>query len=357
MRIDSGYNPEQVMTFHVALPAARYPQPALQAEFFRQLVDRVRALPTVKAAGASSFLPLGGVRFVYVCPQTAVCRGVGQDPMVALRQITPEYLDTMGIALARGRRFDDHDDAGASPVAILTETAAAQLFPGQEALGKNLFQSRGNILTRIVGIARDLRSRGPNNAPLAEMFMPQVQSPFRSMSLVVRSASAAAPLVAAVRQTVAAADPDIPLADVASMSALASDAIAQPRLTAQLVGVFALLALLVAALGVHGVLSFAVTQRTREIGMRVALGATGRDVVRLVLMQSLRLVATGAVLGFAAAIEATQLMSSLLVGTSPRDPATFAGVAVVIVLAALAAAFVPARQASRVDPIVALRQT
>jgi putative ABC transport system permease protein len=356
MHVDPGFSTAHVLTFRVALPGTRYPAPAQQAECFRRLVERVQALPTVEVAAAANALPFGGVRFVYVCPQGTVCRGVGKDPMVVIRQVTPAYLDTMGMSLLRGRRLDDHDIAGAHAVALLSETAAAQLFPGQDPVGRQLLQSRGNIPTDIVGIVHDLRSRGLDNPPLPEMFLPQAQSPTQTMSVVVRSASDQAPLVAAIQQAMSQIDPDVPLADITPMSELASTAVAQPRLTAQLIGAFGALALLLAAIGIHGVLSFAVAQRTQEIGTRVALGATARDVVQLVVGQSVRMVALGAVLGSLASLEATKLISTLLIGTSARDPLTFGAVGILVLLAAMAATYLPARRAAKVDPIIALHR-
>jgi len=189
------------------------------------------------------------------------------------------------------------------------------------------------------------------------MFIPQQQTPSPTMTVIVRSTSAPAPVIAAARRVVADIDRDVPLADVAPMSTLVSGAVAQPRLTAQLVGCFALLALLLAAIGIHAVLAFTVAQRTREIGTRVALGASARDVIWLVVWQSLRLVVIGCALGLVASFEATKFLSSLLIGTSPRDPVTFAGVAIVFVLTGFAAAFFPARRASQIDPLLAMRES
>jgi putative ABC transport system permease protein len=246
--------------------------------------------------------------------------------------------------------------AGADQVAIVNATTANRYFPSHDAIGKSLLLTRGNIKTTIVGVVGDVRSRGPNGPVLDELFLPQSQSPAAAMSLVVRSAGPVAPLVTAVRQTVASIDRDLALSNISPMSDLLSAAVAQPRLTAQLTSVFGLVALLLSTIGIYGVLAYTVSQRTHEIALRLALGAVRGDVLRLVLGQGLGLVAIGIVVGSALALGAARVMTTLLVGTSARDPYTFGGVAILLVVVALLASYLPARRASRVDPIVALRR-
>ncbi len=356
MHVNPGFDSSQVMTFTVTLPQGRYPQPRQQAEFYRRLVESVQSLSGVQSAGVSSFLPLAGaLRYVYFCPQGIVCQGIGKDPIIAIRQITPDYLKTMRIPLLRGRVFNDRDIAGVNPVVIINDTVAKTQFPNQDPIGKHLANSRDMIQMEIVGVVGDVKFAGLNTPYIPEMYLPQAQNPFATMNLVVRSSSSSQPLVAAVRQKVAELDPDLPLTQVSSMSDVVSASVAQPRLTTQFTGFFAALALLLTAMGIYGVLAYSVTQRTREVGIRMALGASRGEILKMVVGQGMRLVVSGLAIGLVVSLVVTRLLATLLFGTSVRDPLTFAAVILLLVAVALLAAYAPARRASLVDPIVALR--
>jgi putative ABC transport system permease protein len=354
--VNPGFDSSQVMTFTMTLPQGRYPQPPQLAEFYRRLVGSVQSLPGVQSAGLSSFLPLAGaLRYVYFCPEGIVCQGIGKDPVIAIRQITPDYLKTMRIPVLRGRVFNDRDIAGVSPVVIINDTVAKTHFPNQDPIGKHLANSRDMIQMEIVGVVGDVKFTGLNAPYIPEMYLPQAQDPFATMNLVVRSSSSPQGLVAAVRQKVADLDPDLPFTQVSSMSDVVSASVAQPRLTTQFTGFFAALALLLTAIGIYGVLAYSVTQRTRELGIRMALGASRGEILTMVVRQGMRLVISGLAIGLVVSLIATRLLATLLFGISARDPLTFGAVTLLLMAVALLAAYFPARRASMVDPIIALR--
>lgn len=356
MRVDPGLDPNNVMTFSLTLPVTRYPEPARQAEFYRRLVESVKSLPGVQSAGVVNFLPLiGATRFVFFCPEGTVCQGIGKDPIIALRQVTPDYLKTMRIPLLRGRQFDDHDNDGAKPVVIINQWTANHFFPNQDPIGKHLMQSREKITREIVGVVGNVPFNGLNAPNFQEMYLPHAQSPFAAMTLAVRSQSDPQSLLEAVRRLTLEIDADVPFSDVASMASVISASTAQPRLTTQLTGFFAALALLLTAVGIYGVLAYSVAQRRHEMGIRMALGARAADILTLVVGQGMRLVLVGLAVGFVASLALTRLIASLLFATSVRDPFTLSTAILLLAGVAALACYIPARRASRVDPVIVLR--
>jgi predicted permease len=356
VNVNPGFDPHDVLTMGVNLPPSHYPPPAQQAEFYRKFVEAVQAIPSVKSAAVVSYLPIGsGSRFSFVCPEGTVCQGVGKDQLVAVRQITPDYFNAMHIALLRGREFDAHDKANSQNVVIINDTAAKEFYPGQDALGKRLTQSRGNIPMQVIGIVASVRFQGQGNPLLPEMYMPQAQNPSAAMSLVVRSDSNSQPVIAAVRSALAKQDPDLPLTFVATMDQVLSISVAQQRLIAQLTTAFSVLTLLIAAIGIYGVMAFSVAQRRQEIAIRMAMGATPAGIAQLMAKQGMQLVIAGVALGLAGALAFTRVLQSILFQLSARDPLTFAGVTLVLIAVAVVACYIPARRAMRVDPIIALR--
>ena len=354
--VNPGFDASGVLTLTMTLPDSRYPKPEQTAEFYRRLVERVQALPGVESAAVVSYLPLAGpVRLVYFCPEGTVCQGVGKDPIVAVRQITPDYLKTMRTSLLRGRVFTEHDAAGTAPVVIINDTIAKRYFADQDPIGRHLIESRDRIPMEIVGVVRSVKFNSLNVPSSEEIYKPQAQAPFPTMSLVVRSDSDPGPLASALRREVLAMDPGLPAPNVRPMEEVVSASVAQPRLTAQCAGIFAALAVTLALIGIYGVMAYSVAQRIPEMGLRLALGANPREVLALVLRQGLRLVLAGVALGTLASLGLTKLLAALLFETDVRDPLTFAGVPVLLMAVALLACYLPARRASRVDPIVALR--
>lgn len=356
IRVNPGFTSRNVMTFPMTLPPEHYRQPRQWEAFYRQLLEGVRAIPQVRAAGVTSYLPLSaGGTFGFFCPEGTACRGLGKDPVAALRQVSPGYFETIQVSLLGGRFFTDDDTTDNQLVAIVNETLAKRYWPGQNPIGKHVANSRDMIQREIVGVVGDTRFRGLGVASLEELYVPMTQIPARALTMVVRSNAAALPLVAAVRARIAEADRNLPVAGIASMEEVISTSVAQPRLLMQFVGVFAGFALLLAAMGIYGVMAYTVTARRQEMGIRVALGAGHTEILRLIVGQGMRMTLAGVVLGVAAALALTRLLAGLLFGVRAADPVVFAAAAIVLVAAALVACYLPARRATHVDPIVALR--
>jgi putative ABC transport system permease protein len=285
------------------------------------------------------------------------CQGLGKDPFIFTQIITPDYFKTMRIPLLRGRFFDEHDVAGGKPVVMINDSTARRYFAAHDPIGLHVTGTREKISMEIVGVVADVKTGGLTAQIVEEMYQPLEQSPISRMTLVVRSKTDASAIVSAARHKIAELDPDLPLANVASMKEViaASGRVTQSRLTAQFTGTFALLALLLTAVGIYGIVTYSVAQRTQEMGLRMALGASRSDVLRLVIAQGMRFVLVGIAIGFAAALALTRLIKTLLFGTSATDPLTFATVIAVLISVSCLACYIPARRAARLDPLVALR--
>jgi putative ABC transport system permease protein len=356
MQVNLGFSPHGVMTFPLNLPATRYTQPAQQIEFYRQLLERVRALPDTQSAGLVSFLPLsGGYRLSYFCFEGHVCQGLGKDPLLPFWQVSPGYLDTMRTPLLRGRFFDDHDLQTGAPVAIVNEKAAQHFWPNENALGKHVAGSRDLIQREVVGVVADVKFSALDAATADQLYVPLEQMPYPTMTLVVRSAAQPEPLVSAVRAKIAELDPALPVSGISSMDRVIGASVAQPRLTMQFAGAFAAFALLLASVGMYGVMAYTVSLRKQEMGIRISLGANPRDIFDMVIRQGLGLALAGVVAGILGALALTRLLGSLLFGVRAIDPLVFGAAAVILVISALIACYMPARRATRVDPVVVLR--
>jgi len=354
--VDPGFRPEGVVAVPVVLPPARYTEPVRQVEFYRQLLERTRALPGVKAAAATSYVPLSGAfRFVFFCPEGRVCEGIGKDPVIAQRQVTPDYFEATRTPILRGRAFTAADAAASLPVAIVNETTARRYWPGADPIGKHLANSRDRVEREVVGVAADVKFRSLDAPSVEEMYLPLDQSPWPAMTVLVRAEGDPRPLGSAVRREVARLDPDIAVSGIRTLDEIVGNSVAQPQLVERVVAAFALLALALASVGIYGVMSFSVAQRTREIGIRMALGAGPRDVLGLVLGEGLGLTLVGMAAGLAAAFALTRLMAGLLFGVSATDPVAFGAAVAVLALTALLACFVPARRGMRLEPVRALR--
>ncbi|MGD0306308.1 MAG: ABC transporter permease [Candidatus Acidiferrales bacterium] len=356
MHVNPGFDSHGVTTFPVSLPTTKYATLPQRAEFFRQALEKIETIPSVESAGAVTYMPMTGTaRYVFFCPEGRVCEGIGKDPIISMKAVSEGYFAAMRIPLLRGRVFTKADIDGAPQVVIINQTVAEKYFPGQDPVGKTLQNSRDKIPLQIVGVVADAKINSLSAPKFEEMYRPYIQAPWMVMTFVVRSNGAQQPLVAAVREQIRSIDPDLPVSDVQSLDHLVSDSVGQPRLLTALVGAFAVFALVLAAIGIYGVMAFSVSHRMREMGIRMALGAAPGDIVRLVVGQGMRLVFAGIVIGFVASLWLTKFLASQLFGTQPKDPATFALVALGLALVALAACLIPARRAMRVDPMVALR--
>jgi putative ABC transport system permease protein len=358
--LDIGVNPENVLTLRTSLPRSKYGELPRRAAFYQQVLERVRGLPGVVAAGYTSAVPLtwkGGTSGFTI---------EGHEPKPGQdannRQVSQGYMESMGIKLLQGRFFDDHDDAQSQPVAIINETMARQYWPGETAEGKRFklgpLDAQVPWIT-VVGVVGDVKEMGLEAPAKAEMFFPYQQLPAMLWNmprdLTVRTTGNPLGMANAVRQAVWSVDPAQPVSNVRTMEEILSEEVTQRRIAMTLLAAFAALALLLASLGIYGVLSYAVAQRTQEIGIRMALGANRRDVLRLVMSDGLRLAGAGVVIGLGASLALTHLMTRLLFGVSASDPRTLTGVSLLLLAVALLACYVPARRAARVDPMVALR--
>jgi putative ABC transport system permease protein len=364
-RVPSGFVPAQVTAMDVSLPTATYAE-GEQVPFYERLQERIGAMPGVTAVGAINILPLSGnydSRGVQIEDHPKP-EGQGEAPQA--RSVTPGYFAAMGIPLVRGRLFEPRDLEGAPRVVVISEAMARQYWPGEDPVGRRITFNSGIPREQqqvvggpgsrdVVGIVGDVRHLGLDERDVPMFYTPHAQQPsYHTMTVVVRSAGAATGLPAAVRAALREMDASVPLYQVRPLDQVLSRAVATPRLRAVMIGLFALLASLLAALGVYGVMSYLVTQRTHEFGVRISLGATGTDLRRLVLREGFRPVAAGLVLGLFGAWALGRALGALLFGISPADPVSY-GVAVVLLsAAALAATLLPARRAVRVDPVRAL---
>lgn len=356
--VNPGFRTGNAMTFRVSLPVTRYSRPEQQRAFYRQLAQRIRALPSVTGFGLATYVPLAGawgiVRF------TIDGRPVpaGETPSASNQVVTPGYFETMGIGLASGRFFTEQDDENAPRVAVVNETLARRFWPGQAAVGQRIHlegEAPDAPPLVVVGVARDVHQLALSQDPEPELYRCYYQAPTATLSAVVRTAADPLNLVAALRREVAALDPGQPVFGVETLSAIVANSMWQTRLTAVLFTAFSTLALILAAVGVYGLTSFLVAQRTREIGLRLAMGATAGDVLRMVLARGLGLALAGVAGGVAAAWSLARAMSSALYGVGAADPATYLAASLFLLAVAAVANLVPAVRAARTDPIAALR--
>ncbi len=355
-RVDPGFNPNGVLRVDVTLPRTRYPERNQSAAFYKQLLDRVAALPGVQSAGAVSNLPLsGGGTDSNFAVEGQPPAEPDHRPVGWYSSVTPGYFRALGIRLLSGREFTEADTADAPKAVVISETMARRYFPGDEPLGKRLVFGGGKDLREIVGVISDVKFFGLSLDARPSMYFPQAQTPARGMSLVVRTQGDPLALASAIRGQVSALDRDLAVSSVMTMEQLVSTSLSEPRFTLLLLAAFASVAMLLSAIGVYGVVSYSVTQRSHEIGVRIALGAKARDVLKLVVGQGMSLVFGGVGLGLMAAFAISRLMESLLFGVSATDTTTFALTALLLAAVALGACVVPARRAAKVDPMESLR--
>ena len=358
--VDPGFRINNLLTMKVVLPKAKYPDAARRSAFYTDLIHRVESLPGVKSAAVTTNLPLyrqGNSIGIVIDgrPDPAP----GQEPIVVTRVISPSYFSTMGIQLLQGRQLNEQDKADSPAVAIISETMARKLWPGEDPLGKRISpgkpKSPDEWIT-IVGMVKDVRQFELNADPKPQMYLSYAQAGFFDPNdLVVSTNVEPLSLASTVRKAVWEVDKDQPVSDIRTMEDILSESIARQRFSMLLLGIFAALALVLAAVGIYGVMSYSVAQRTREIGLRMALGAKASDVLKLVVGQGLKLVLIGVVFGLVAAFILTRVMSSLLFGVTATDPITFITISLVLISVAVLASYIPARRATKVDPMIALR--
>jgi putative ABC transport system permease protein len=354
--VDAGIRPDNVLSMRVALNFSKYTTPPLRAQFITTLAERLRDLPGVRAAGGAGTFPLneGGNFLSGVRIQGQPEIDPARLPRAEVQAATPGYFQTIGIPLLRGRLIDDRDIADRENVAVISESMSRQFFPNADPVGAKISTNNGQTWITIVGVVGDVRSTLASQ-PSSTFYRPLAQSPFLTVMFLARTSSDPSPMIRQMRDTVHAIDPQQPVDQFRTLDQVRAASLSAPRLTATLIGVFAAIALLITATGLAGVIAFSVNQRAQEFGVRMALGATRGAVVQMVLGQGVRLVVIGLVLGGVAAYALAGSVRTLLFDTEPTDVPTYAGVAIVLAIVALAACFMPARRAASVDPLVVLR--
>ncbi|HTM41267.1 MAG TPA: ABC transporter permease, partial [Terriglobales bacterium] len=357
LSIDPGFSTEHVLTMNLSLTDARYPQARQKSAFYTEVLRRVESLPGVRSAAFVDSLPLSHYTMKLMIRREIVSESAGvSDTTLLLSRltITPAYFYTLGIRLLKGRTFSDGDDERAPKVAVVNETLARHLWPNEDPIGKQLPLMGGEI--KVIGVVADTRHEGLSADVESEVFVPVLQVDMvPPMQLAVRTAADPVSMISTVRTEIAAIDPEEPVYNVTTLEQTLSDSVSPRRFNMLMLGIFAGIALALATVGIYGVMAFSVTQRTREIGIRMALGAERRDVLGLMAHQALRVTLAGVAFGLAGAWGLTRFLSGFLYGVQPTDLATFVLVPIVLVAVSLLACYIPARRATKVDPMEALR--
>ncbi|HEX3744936.1 MAG TPA: ABC transporter permease [Bryobacteraceae bacterium] len=354
--MDPGFDPHGLLTLHTNLPGAKYHSDESQTAFYRRALDQIRAIPGVTAAGAAQIFPLSGDDYILSFTQIGKPPvEKGNEPSAAYYAATPGYFATLHIALRAGRDFTTHDDAAAPPVAIISEGMARQFYRNENPLGQRIQVGNGSKPAEIVGIAGDVRDQELESKGRPAIYEPAAQNPFGSMYFGVRTAGEPESLIASVRTVIGGLDPELPLDAVGTVDNLVSSSLSERRFAMLLMAIFAGLALLLAMVGIYGVISYSVTQATQEIGIRMALGAGRASVLRIVLGYAGVLLAAGLVAGIAIALFTGRLLATQLFEIQAADPLTLGAVALALLATGFAASLIPAWRAMRVSPLVALR--
>ncbi len=354
--VDLGFDPHGLLTFHTNLPSAKYKTSEARAAFYTHALERVRAIPGVSAAGAAQIFPLAGERFINYFKQIGKPPvPQGNEPTAAYYTSTPGYFSALHIPLKAGRDFTEHDDGGTTPVAIIAQSMAQQFYRNENPIGQQILMGRRSKPAEIVGIVGDVRDRELESKGRPAVYVPAAQVPFSAMYFAIRTAGDPAGLISSVRAVMRDLDAELPLDAVGTVDALVSTSLSRKRFSMLLMAVFAGLALILAMVGIYGVISYSVTQATREIGIRMALGAGRTHVLRIVLGYAGLLMAAGLVTGIGAAILAGRLLAAQLFEIEPTDPLTLGAVALALAATGFAASLIPAWRAMHVDPLVALR--
>jgi putative ABC transport system permease protein len=355
-QMNLGFNPDNVLAVNLSLSSSRYPEDRQQVAFFREAIERLQSLPGIKSAGATTGLPLtlslSGSDFrIEGRPEPEA----GKEMIIYTRSVSPDYFGTLGISLIKGRDFSERDKSDAPKAAIINNDLARIYFPNEDPIGKRITFDDAQSWISIVGVIGDVKQLGLDSSAKPEVYFPYPQMAAPSMSLVVRTASDPLSLAGAVKSQIQMIDKDLPIDEAKTMQQLLAESISGRRFNMLLLTVFAVVALVLAIVGIYGVMSYTVTQRTHEIGIRVAIGAQSRDVFRMVIGQGMMLAMIGVAFGLIGAFGLTRLMTTMLFGVEPTDPATFVSIALLLTAVALVACYIPGRRATKVNPLVALR--
>lgn len=362
-KLDPGFDSKNVLTTFIALPKAKYEKPELQRAFYQQALDKIRALPGVESAATIDSLPLQGGSTQPIMIEGRPLLKMADQPEVPTREISPDYLKTMHIQLLRGRNFSEADTATSTPVMLISKSLAKEFFPNEDPIGKHMsmeltdqYLEIPTTQREIVGIVGDVKIDGlDDDRSMAAVYMPFEQVPSQHAQIVLRTNNDPASQTAALTNAIHSIDPNLTLVDTMTMEEVVATSIAQRRFTMMLLIAFAVLALVLAAVGIYSVLSYAVRRRVREIGIRMALGAQIRDVVRMVVVDGMRPAVVGVVIGFAGALALGRVLASVIYGVSARDAVTFASVSVLLLTVAFLASVIPAYRAAQVEPVRTLR--
>jgi putative ABC transport system permease protein len=354
MSVDPGFNPHSVLLAAVSLAPQELYGPAQQTEYFRRALDAIQKIPGVEYAAVTDESPL--VTFQSVASGLAAEGQPATDDTVVPTSASASYFNALQIPLLAGRFFDDADENGTRRVAIINRTLARILFRNLDPVGRRIrFGDETDPWVTVVGVVADIRHRALDDKIWPELFQPYHQAPSGWMSFVIKASTNPSGLIARIRKTVAGIDRNQPLFDIESLEQRLSHTVAQRRQRAILLGAFAFVALIIAVIGVYGVIAYSVTRRTHEMGIRIALGARTQDVLQMVVAEGLRMALIGAGVGLAGAVGLSRVISSFLYGVTATDTATLVSVSTVLILAACIASYIPARRATKVDPMIALR--
>ena len=354
LTVSPGFDSQNVLTMNISLPTVKYGDAQKQITFFDELLRRVSTLPAVRSAGTSASLPLTRIRVTPLLIEGQPELPLAERPFIIIEAISPGFLETMRIPLQAGRAFTVADNAQAPRVVMVNEALARRYWPHENPVGKHIAVGR-QAPAEVVGVAGNARNNGLALEAEPQLYLPFAQLPWGNMNLFVRTAVEPHSLIGAVRQQISAIDPDQPVTRVQTVEDLMDGSRSQPRFTMLLLGIFSATALVLAIVGIYGVLAYSVAQRRQEVGIRMALGAAQSDVLRLVVGEGLLLTGIGTGIGLIAAFAATRVMASLLYRVGTHDFSTFALAPIAFVLIATLASYLPARRATRVDPAEALR--
>jgi putative ABC transport system permease protein len=355
-QVEPGFNPKNVLTVRLFLPESKYLEKWRSNDFYNKLIGKVSTLPGVQSVGGSNVLPVTDPFYLGVVIEGRP-RVIDSDlPKTNYFAVTPDYFKAMGIPLMRGRVFNEHDTGDSRRVVIINDTMARHYFPDEDPIGKRIHITMGEeIFREIVGIVGDVKQGGLDHATEAQTYEPFSQEPDRFFNLVVRTEGDPASLGSAIRAKVLEIDSEQPVSTIQTMEQVLATSVARQRFSTIVLCIFASVALVLTAVGIYGVISYSVTQRRHELGIRMAMGAQRSDVIKLVVGHGALLATTGVSIGLIVALVLTRVMEGLLFGVSATDPLTFAAISALLIGVALAACFVPARRATRVDPMAALR--
>jgi putative ABC transport system permease protein len=360
-QVNAGFDPSNVLTMQIELPSSKYEEGAQVSAFYEQTLERIAALPGVESVGGINVLPMSGsnMRTSFEIKNRPV-PPPGQEPLAETRAVTPDYFRTLRIPLLRGSEFTENYAKGSPGRMIINDSMARRFWPDEDPIGQRVsmgisLDDDNPAVWEIIGIVGDVRHASLDVEPAPEMYVPHSQQPWSFLTVVVRASTDAMAMAGPVRDQVLAVDKNQPVSRIETLESRVSASVAQPRFYLLLLSIFAALALILAAVGIYGVLSYSVTQRMHEIGIRLALGATPFDVIKLVVGHGMMLALLGVAIGLIGAFMLTRLMSSMLYGVSATDPVTFAALALLLAAVALLASYIPARRATKVDPMVALR--